>query len=127
MKKKKLVLGRIRTRIMQALWDKKRLTAQEITNAINEHEPVAHSTVQSHLRALESQCAVAHETDDRTFVFYPLIERDSVMKSKVRDLIDVVFLGSAESLVAYLADNKYVSLNEMKKALELFENDEPRE
>ena len=122
--KTKPVLGRIRTRIMQVLWDRGRATAQDITNAINRLEPVAHSTVQSHLKALETQGAVDHDVDDRTFIYYSLIEKEKVMKSKTCELIDLLFAGSADSLITYLAKNSYVSPNEMKKTLEMLNGKE---
>jgi len=112
------VLGRIRTRIMHVLWDQGRAAAQEITDAINRLEPVAHSTVQSHLRALESQSVVGHDKEDRTFIFFPLLSREQVTTSKTRELIDLLFAGSAESLVSYLAKNSYVSADEMKRTLD---------
>jgi len=118
------VLGRIRMRIMQVLWERKRVVAQDITNAINRLEPIAHSTVQSHLRALETQGAVGHDVDDRTFIYYPLIEREKVMTSKTRELIDLLFAGSAESLVTYLAKNRYISTDEMKKTLEMINGED---
>ena len=47
-------LGRMQFRIMQVLWDRRRANAREITEALNEAEPVAHSTVQTLLRQLRS-------------------------------------------------------------------------
>ena len=64
-------LGRMQFRIMQVLWDRGRITAREITDALNESEPGrAHSTVQTLLRQLEAKGAVGHEAEGRTFVFY---------------------------------------------------------
>ncbi|MBT4482077.1 MAG: BlaI/MecI/CopY family transcriptional regulator [Candidatus Latescibacteria bacterium] len=120
----KITYGRIRMRIMQVLWGKKKANAQEITRAINELEPIAHSTVQTHLRALEDKGALAHSVDDRTFVYFPLVEKEKVMKSKTMDFIEVLFSGSAESLVSYLANNKYITREEMKKAIQLFDKEE---
>jgi len=116
--------GRIQMRIMQVLWKKKRTNAWDITRAINEFEPIAHSTVQSHLRTLEEKGAVAHDVDNRTFIFYPLVENEKVMKSTMQDFIELIFAGSAESLVSFLAKNKYVSLDEMKKIIKLFNEKE---
>ena len=45
-------LGRMQFRIMQVLWDRERVSARDITDALNEAEPVAHSTVQTLLRQL---------------------------------------------------------------------------
>ena len=39
--------GRLQFRIMQVLWDRGRVSAREITEALNAGEPVAHSTVQT--------------------------------------------------------------------------------
>ena len=39
------LLGRVELLIMQLLWEKECATAREITDAINEIEPIAHSTV----------------------------------------------------------------------------------
>ena len=57
-------LGRMQFRIMQVLWDCKRASAREITEALNETEPVAHSTVQTLLRQLEAKGAVGHEAEE---------------------------------------------------------------
>ena len=118
------VLGRIRTRIMQVLWDKKQATAQEITDTINHLEPVAHSTIQSHLRALETQGVVNHSLDDRTFIYYPVFTKEQVTTTKTQELIDLLFAGSAQSLVAYLAKKRYVSPEEMKKTLDIINSDD---
>ncbi len=59
-------LGRIQLLIMQVLWDKKRATAREITDAISEREEIAHSTVQTLLRGLEEKGAVDHAAEGRT-------------------------------------------------------------
>src|SRR5258708_2583366 len=69
-------LGRMQFRIMQVLWDRGRANAREITGALNEAEPVAHSTVQTLLRQLEAKGAVGHDAVDRTFVFYPRLKED---------------------------------------------------
>ena len=48
-------LGRVQLLIMQVLWDKGRASAREITDALNEREPIAHSTVRPrHAKYAES-------------------------------------------------------------------------
>ena len=64
-------LGRVQLLIMQVLWDRGRATAREITDQINQSEPIAHSTVQTLLRGLEEKGAADHETEGRTFTFLP--------------------------------------------------------
>ena len=94
-------LGRMQLRIVQVLWERGRSTAREITDALNETEPVAHSTVQTLLRTLEEKGAVDHDVEGRTFVFYPVVQEDKVRRSATRDLLRRLFDGNvADALQA---------------------------
>jgi BlaI family penicillinase repressor len=106
-------LGRMQFRIMQVLWDRQRANAREITEALNEAEPVAHSTVQTLLRQLEAKGAVGHEAEDRTFVFFPRLKEDRVKRTAARELIDRVFGGNVGGLVAHLVKNERLSRDEL--------------
>jgi BlaI family penicillinase repressor len=108
-------LGRVQLLIMQVLWDRGRATAREITDAINAGEPIAHSTVQTLLRGLEEKRAVSHEAQDRTFVFFPLVQEHEFKQSATRDLVERVFGGSAGSLVAHLLKSENVSGEEIEE------------
>lgn len=108
-------LGRVQLRIMQVLWERGRVTAREITDALNIESPIAHSTVQTLLRNLETKGAAAHETEGRTFYFYPLVREEQVAKSVTRDLLDRVFEGRVTNLVSYLLKTEDVSAEELKE------------
>jgi BlaI family transcriptional regulator, penicillinase repressor len=108
-------LGRVQLRIMQILWERKRATAKEITDAMNADEPTAHSTVQTLLRGLEAKQAVGHDVEGRTFVFFPLVLEPQIARSVTRELLDRVFGGSVSSLVSYLLKNEKVTAEELKE------------
>ena len=110
-----LRLGRIQMRIMQVLWERERVTAREITDALNAEEPIAHSTVQTLLRGLEVKDAVGHEIEGRTFIFFPKVRGEQVSRSVTRELVDRVFGGSVSELVSYLLKNEKVSAEELKQ------------
>lgn len=112
-------LGRVQLLIMQVLWDRGRATAREITDAINNTEPIAHSTVQTLLRGLEDKESVSHEAEGRTFVFFPLVEEHKFKQSVTRDLVERVFGGNAGSLVAHLLKNEKVSREEIAEIRKL--------
>lgn len=114
-------LGRVQLKIVQVLWEKGRANAREITETLNRDQPVAHSTVQTLLRKLETKGAVAHDAQDRTFVFYPLVKEDSVKRGATRELVNRVFEGSAAGLVAYLLENERVSAKEIAQIRELID------
>lgn len=114
-------LGRVQLLIMQVLWKNGRTTARQITDAINEIEPIAHSTVQTLLRGLEEKGAVDHEAEGRTFVFFPLVEEANFKQSATRDLVQRVFGGKAGSLVSHLLKNEKVSAKEIEEIRKLIE------
>src|SRR3954471_4120775 len=114
-------LGRMQFRIMQVLWDKGRANAREITEALNEAAPVAHSTVQTLLRQLEAKGAVGHEAEGRTFVFTPKLKEDRVKRSATRDLLERVFGGDARSLVAHLLKDERLSSAELEGLCRMIE------
>lgn len=111
----KMQLGRLQHKIMTVLWRRGRANAREITDDLNQGEAVAHSTVQTLLRKLEDKGSLSHETEDRTFVYFPLVEEKSVTRSATRELIDRVFGGNAAGLVAHLLSEEKIDPAELKQ------------
>jgi BlaI family penicillinase repressor len=99
---------------MRVLWDEGDATARRIGEVMSAESPIAHSTVQTLLRQLESKGAVVHEKQDRTFVFRAVVREEDVSRSAAQDLLDRVFRGSLSGLVAHLLDNENVSDDEMR-------------
>jgi len=112
-------LGRVQLLIMQVLWTKGEATAREITDAINEAEPIAHSTVQTLLRGLEDKQAVDHKAVERTFVFFPLVKEDDFKNSATSELLNRVFAGKAQDLVAHLLAGESVTTDELTEIRKL--------
>ncbi len=108
-------LGRMQFRIMQVLWDRRRASAREVTESLNEAAPVAHSTVQTLLRQLEAKGAVGHESEGRTFVFFATLKEDKVKRTATRDLLERVFGGNVGSLVAHLLKDESLSRTELEE------------
>ncbi len=116
--------GRVQIRIMHYLWEKKKASAREITQSLNEYEPIDHKNVQTILRRLEKKGAVAHDADGRTFYYYPLVKKENVKLKEVRNFVDKVFHGSVENLVSSLIDNEDISFDELKSIIEIIDNEE---
>jgi len=116
--------GRVSFRIMQVLWEKGRANAREITATLNKIEPIAHSTVQTLLRKLEQKTAVDHDIEDRTFIFFPLVQADQVTKNAFHDFVDRIFAGSTGGLVSYLIKNEYISPEELGEVRKLLDEKE---
>ena len=113
--------GPVQLRIMQVLWENERVSAREITEALNGESPIAHSTVQTLLRKLEKKGAIDHSAEDRTFVYYPLVRPDQVVKRVSQDIINRMMQGSVGDLVCYLIKHERISLVELKQIRKLIE------
>jgi BlaI family transcriptional regulator, penicillinase repressor len=120
-------LGRVQWKIMRVLWQRGRVSAREITEALARTEPIAHSTVQTLLRKLEAKGAVAHDIEERTFVFYSLVEQEKVKGGAVRDLVDRVFDRSTAELVSYLLQNERVPPEELDRIRKLIDQKKRKE
>ena len=118
--------GRVQLRIMQVLWQRGKANARQITDALNAEEPIAHSTVQTLLRKLEDKGSVSHDVDDRTFVYFPLIEEKNAAQSATRELIERVFSGNAAGLVAYLLEEEKIPRKELHKLRRLIDEKTPK-
>jgi BlaI family transcriptional regulator, penicillinase repressor len=113
--------GRVQMRILQVLWKKNRASAREITDALNEYEPIAHSTVQTLIRTLEQKNAVAHVvTDNRTFIYHPLVKNESVVRNALGEFVNRIFNGSIDGLVSYLVRDEKIPPEEMKQVANTF-------
>jgi BlaI family transcriptional regulator, penicillinase repressor len=120
-------LGRMQLKIMQVLWKNGRANAREITDALNRAEPVAHSTVQTLLRKLEAKAVISHDVEDRTFVFYPLVQEDRVKQGATRDLLERVFGGSVAGLLSYLLEHERVPHDELDRIRKLIDQQKRKE
>jgi BlaI family penicillinase repressor len=113
--------GRVQLRIMQVLWHKGKTNAREITEALNQEAPIAHSTVQTLLRKLENKGAVSHTLDERTFVYYPLVPAIKAAKDVSKEMIERMFEGSAAELVCHLIKQEQISKTEMEEIEQLLQ------
>jgi BlaI family transcriptional regulator, penicillinase repressor len=120
-------LGRVQLMIMQVLWAGGRANAREITVALNQSEPIAHSTVQTLLRKLEAKGAIGHDVENRTFVFHPLVKEDRFKRGATRDLLDRVFGGSVAEMVSYLLEHERVPAAELRQIRKLLNQQKEKE
>jgi predicted transcriptional regulator len=76
---------------------------------------VAESTVRTILSRLEKKGAVDHTVDDRTFIFRPLVQSESVRQTATRAFIDRLFDGSAAGLVSYVLRHEGISREDVER------------
>lgn len=90
--------------VMEVLWDKAPLTAQEVADGVTPDRDWSLNTVKTLLGRLLAKEAIAHEEDGRRYLYRPRIEREAFAATESRRLVDRLFGGRVSPLVAHLAE-----------------------
>lgn len=99
--------------VMAVLWELGSGTVTEVRDKL----PVdlAYTTVLTILRNLEEKEFVSHKSEGRAHRYFPRVARDTAQKTAVSRIIDKLFQGSSEQLIAHLVDGDALSADEMKR------------
>jgi len=112
-KKDKRLLGKLELMIMQVVWETGEATVRQVRNAIAQKRDLAYSTVMTMMRKLEQKGVLTHRTEDRTYVYRPLVSRGDVERSMLRDLLQNVFGGSYQQLINALVEHENLPKEEL--------------
>jgi len=110
--------------ILKVLWKSGEGTVAQVRSSLKPTRPLAYSTILTLLRKMENRGIVAHRTEGRTFVYRPLVNRQNVRTSAVSNLLQKVFGGSAEALVASLLESNEIAPDEMERIQKLIHEKE---
>jgi predicted transcriptional regulator len=99
--------------VMEVLWERPRLTAAEVCEALCAARGWSLPTVKTLLARLVSKGALAAEPDGRRYLYTPLIARAAYVEGESRRLLDRLFGGRAASLVAHLAESEALSAEDL--------------
>jgi predicted transcriptional regulator len=98
---------------LNALWDLRDGTVEDVVDRLGPSPPANYKTVQSLLRIMESKGFVRHTLRGRAFVFSPCLTRDEVGGRLAKRLLDRTFQGSASALMMNLLDRNPVNDQEL--------------
>ncbi len=106
-RKKSELLTPLETEIMNVLWEISPATVQTVQQRLGRE--LAYTTVQTMLNVLVRKKKARRTLKDRAYHYRPAVRRDQVAGSAVKDLIDRLFGGSAESLVMSLVESRQLT------------------
>jgi len=111
--------------VMEALWTRSPLTANEVADAVGPARGWGLATVKTLLSRLVAKQAVATAPQGKRFLYSPLVARGDYLGGESRRLVERLFGGSAAGLFAQLAESEALSdadlaeietlLNELRK------------
>lgn len=95
-------LGELELEIMQLVWNKGEVTAEQVREELARRPK--ESTVRTVLRRLEDKGYVTHSVNGRTFVFRAVQARPQVAARAVKRIIDWFCNGSVDDVLVGMAD-----------------------
>lgn len=113
---------RAELRILNALWELKSGTIEEIIHHPSFSSPPNYKTTQTILRIMEEKGLARHTTGGRVFVFEPAVSREWVEKMCVRTMLEQNFGGSPAKLLVNLLESGPVADEELEELEALIRN-----
>ena len=128
-RRKKPRLSPLENRVMQVVWRRKNVTAEEVRTKLAGRRTLKDSTVRTILRRLEAKGYVKHITEGRTYVYSPKVASQSVATDAVRAIVDHFCDGSVENLLVGMVDDELITpelLDELAERIRKAEASEKR-
>lgn len=105
--------------VMAVLWDRGPSTVAEVREHLE--DDLAYTTVLTILRTLEAKGFVSHEAEGKAHRYAPLVARDKAGRSALGQVLDKIFGGSREMLLANLVRERGVDAAELKRLREVLD------
>jgi predicted transcriptional regulator len=103
--------------VMSILWKHGSATVSEVRDELADE--LAYTSVLSALQTLEEKGYVRHEPEGRAYRYYPLVAPEEAGGSAISRILDKIFHGSAEMLLAQLVSERKLSARELKRMRDL--------
>jgi predicted transcriptional regulator len=109
------------SQIMEALWRKNPLSADEIVADVTARQAWGEATVKTLINRLLKKKALKSERVDGRHQYRPLVERAAYLQSESQDLLDRLFGGELAPLVAHFARQRALKPDEIARLKKLIE------
>ena len=112
--------------VLEAIWQTHPTSANEIIERLNQHKPWHDKTVKTLLNRMVKKGAISFEKEQRSYLYSPLLERDSYTLKESQSLIERLFSGRIAPLVAGFAKTEQLSqrdIDELKQVIAKWEKE----
>jgi predicted transcriptional regulator len=110
------------SRIMEALWARSPLTADEVVAAVAEPQGWGEATVKTLINRLLKRKAIKSERIDGRVRYVPVLSRAAYVQAESQGLLDRLFEGRLTPLVAHFAEHRALKPDEIKRLRRLLDD-----
>jgi|SRR4051812_14952452 predicted transcriptional regulator len=99
--------------VMAVLWQHGSGTVSEVREAMDDE--LAYTTVLTILRTLEEKGFVTHVPEGKAYRYVPAVTQNVAGKSALARVLDKIFAGSSEQLLAQLVSDRNIDPAELRR------------
>lgn len=106
--------------VLDALWQHHPASATEVIERLNENKEWHEKTVKTLLSRLVKKGAIDFEKEQRRYLYFPLIEKETYTTKESMSMVERMFSGKLSPLVAGFAKSKSIDkqdIDELKKII----------
>lgn len=107
-------LGELEIRVLRLVWERQPCTERQVSDCIQAERDVARTTVLKTMQRLESKGLLVRVPGDGPVRFRARLDRKRVLPALVSRFVETILGGSADPLVAYLADSANLSASDLE-------------
>ncbi|WP_223786598.1 BlaI/MecI/CopY family transcriptional regulator [Marinicella meishanensis] len=120
-------LSQAQIEVMKVLWQHDKLSVSEVHQLLNQHKPLALTTVATMLKRLQEKGVIGYEKDGRQYLYQAQVSEAEVRSSMLGSLLQQLFDGEPEALVHHLVDQETVSEDDLLKIKALLDQEVRRD
>lgn len=107
--------------VMQALWQRHPLGADEVAAAVAQAQQWQEATIKTLLNRLLNKGAISARKEGRRYLYSPVLQREDWVAGESQGLLERLFDGRVAPLVAHFSEQRKLSrtdIAELRKLLE---------
>lgn len=115
-KKKELginTLGDLEVDIMGIVWSLEKATVKDVFEIMYERRRLAYTTIMTVMNRLAVKGILAQDKSSVPYRYTPLVERDLMATSMVKEVVDRLLQGSATPVISYLLEGGDIDKKEI--------------
>jgi predicted transcriptional regulator len=105
--------------VMSILWALGSATVADVRERLADE--LAYTSVLSALQTLEEKGYVRHESEGRAYRYHPVVGPSEAGSSAIARVLDKIFHGSAESMLAQMVEDRSLTRAELERMRALLE------
>ena len=112
--------------VMKVVWAKSPIPAQEIIEVLTRQDEWHPKTVKTLLNRLVKKRALGFRKEGRAYLYRPLVKEGDCVAAASESFLGRVFGGSLQPMLAYFADTKKLSTEEIAELKRLLKRSEDK-